>query len=160
MSQVAAAARFRRWHLPWKERVCEEARPFSHGVVLRSPRYPGFWEYNCIRLDRPMEAAEMVRAADRELTGCAHRFVEWMIPMPGGVIGELRDRGWIANPLVFLLHDGRPLPEARVDLVDVDYDLVRELRDLWHREDFGEQRRRGRSMPRREKWPSSPRCGS
>lgn len=138
MSQVAAAAKFLRWHLPWKERVCEEARPFSHGVVFRSPRYPDFWEYNCIRLDRPMEAAEMITAADRELTGCAHRLVEWMIPMPDSVIGELRERGWMANPLVYLLHDGRPLPQARGDLVEVDYDLVRELRDLWHREDFGE----------------------
>ena len=138
MSEVAAAARFRRWHLPWKERVCEEARPFSHGVVFRSPRHPDFYEYNCIRLDRPMEAGDMIAAADRELTGCAHRFVEWMIPMPDGVIGELREQGWYADPLVFLLHDGRPLPRASGDLVEVDYDLVRELRELWHREDFGE----------------------
>ena len=77
-----AAARFRRWHVPWKERICDEAWPFSHGVVFRSRRRPDLWEYNCIRLDRPMEAGEMIAAADRELTGCAHRFVEWMIPMP------------------------------------------------------------------------------
>jgi GNAT superfamily N-acetyltransferase len=143
MSQVAAAARFRRWHLPWKERVCEEARPFSHGVVFRSPRHPDFWEYNCIRLDRPMRAGAMIAAADRELSGCAHRFVEWLVAMPDSVIGELRERGWMANPLVFLLHDRRPLPQARRELVEVDYDLVRELRDLWHREDFGEHTEAG-----------------
>src|SRR3954447_22136432 len=137
MSEVTAEARFRCWHLPWKERVCDEARPFSHGVVFRSSRHPDFWEYNCIRLDRPMEAGEMIAAADRELAGCAHRFVEWTIPMPDGVGGGLRERGWIANPLVFLLHDGRPLPQVRGELVEVDYDVVRELRDLWHREDFG-----------------------
>src|SRR3954451_13394181 len=85
-----------------------------------------------------MKAGEMVAAADRELSGCAHRFVEWTIPMPDRVVGELRERGWMANPLVFLLHDGRPLPQDRGELVEVDYDLVRELRDLWHREDFGE----------------------
>ena len=138
MSEVTAWERFRRWQLHWKERVCEEARPFSHGVVFRSPRHPDFWEYNCLRLDRPMEAGEMVAAADRELSACAHRFVEWTIPMPDNVVGELRERGWMANPLVFLLHDGRPLPQARGELVEVDYDVVRELRDLWHREDFGE----------------------
>src|SRR4051812_45506186 len=82
------------------------------------------------RLDQPMEAAEMIAAADRELSGCAHRFVEWMIPMPDSVVGELRERGWMANPLVFLLHDGRPLRQVRGELVEVDYDLVRELRDL------------------------------
>jgi GNAT superfamily N-acetyltransferase len=44
----------------------------------------------------------------------------------------------MANPLVFLLHDGSALPQARRELIEVDYDVVRELRDLWHREDFGE----------------------
>ena len=138
MCQVAAAARFRRWHLPWKARVCEEARPFSHGVVFRSSRYPDFWDYNCIRLDRPMDAGEMIAAADRELADCAHRFVEWTIAMPDRVVDELREHGWMATPLVYLLHDRRPVPRALGDLVEVDYDQVRELRDLWHREDFGD----------------------
>lgn len=138
MSDVTAEERFRRWHLPWKKRVCEEVRPFSHGTVFRSPRHPDFWDYNCIRLDRPMEADEMIAAADRELVGCAHRLVEWMIPMPHGVANDLRKRGWMAKPLVFMLHDGRALPEGRRELVEVDYDVVRELRDIWHREDFGE----------------------
>jgi GNAT superfamily N-acetyltransferase len=138
MSEVTAEERFRLWHLPWKERVCEDVRVFSHGTVFRSSRHPDYWEYNCLRLDRPMEAGDMVAAADRELAGCAHRFVEWMIPMPDGVVGELRERGWIANPLIFLLHDGRTLPEVRDELIEVDYDVVRELRDIWHREDFGQ----------------------
>jgi len=138
VSEVTAEERFRHWHLQWKERVCEEVRPFSHGTVLRSPRHPDFWEYNCIRLERPMEAGEMIAAADRELVGCAHRLVEWMIPMPDHTVGELRRRGWMASPLIFLLHDGRALPEDAHELVDVDYVVVRELRDIWHREDFGE----------------------
>jgi GNAT superfamily N-acetyltransferase len=138
MSGLTFEERFRRWQLPWKERVCEEVRPFSHGTVFRSPRHPDFWEYNCIRLDRPMDAGEMIAAADRELADCAHRYVEWMIPMPDRVVGELRETGWIANPLIFMLHDGRVPPEGRGELVEVDYDAVRELRDIWHREDFGE----------------------
>jgi GNAT superfamily N-acetyltransferase len=60
-----------------------------------------------------------------------------MIPMPDRVVGELREWGWIANPLVFMLHDGRVAPEGRGEVVEVDYDAVRELRDIWHREDFG-----------------------
>jgi ribosomal protein S18 acetylase RimI-like enzyme len=138
MPRVTAEEVFRRWHLTWKERVCAEVRPFSSGTVFRSPRHPDIWEYNCIRLDRPMHAGEMIAAADRELVGCAHRLVEWMIPMPDGVAGELRERGWIATPLVFMLHGGRVPPEGRGELVEVDYDAVRELRDMWHREDFGE----------------------
>jgi GNAT superfamily N-acetyltransferase len=85
-----------------------------------------------------MDAGEMIAAADRELVGCAHRFVEWLIPMSDRVVGELRERGWIANPLVFMLHDGPVTPQSRAELVEVDYDAVRELRDIWHREDFGE----------------------
>src|SRR4051794_22766251 len=105
---------------------------------LPQPALPRLWEYNCIRLDRTMEAGEMIAAAERELTGCAHRFVEWTIPMPDSVAGELRERGGVGHPLVFLLPDGRPLAQAHSELVEVDYDVVRELRDLWHREDFGE----------------------
>src|SRR5436305_10378935 len=85
-----------------------------------------------------MDAGEMIAAADRELADCALRYVEWMIPMPDRVVGELRETGWIANPLIFMLHDGRVPPEGRRELVEVDYDALRELRDIWHREDFGE----------------------
>ena len=138
VSDVAAEERFRRWHLPFKERVCEEVRPFSHGKVFRSPRHPDYWEYNCIRVEWPMDASEMIAAADRELVGCAHRLVEWVIPMPDSVVGELRERGWMANPLIFMLHDGRPLAEGHGELVAVDYRAVRELRDIWHRDGFGE----------------------
>jgi GNAT superfamily N-acetyltransferase len=143
MSGFEAERRFRRWHVPWKGRVCEEVRQFSHGTVFRSPRHPDFWEYNCIRLDRPMKASEMIVAADRELVGCAHRFADWMMPMPDGVVGDLRERGWIANPLIFMLHDGHPPAEGGGDLVEVEYDAVRELRSIWHREDFGEHTETG-----------------
>jgi len=138
MASVAAEERFRRWHLPWKERVCGEVTPFSHGTVFRSLRYSDYWEYNCIRLDRRMTASEMIAVADRELVGCAHRLVEWMIPMPAGVVGDLRERGWIVTPLIFMLHDGRAVHGGRGAIGEVDYDAVRELRDIWHREDFGE----------------------
>lgn len=138
MSGLAAEERFRDWHVPWKERLCEEVRPFSHGMVLRSRRLPDYWEYNCIRLDRPMEAREMIAAADRELADCAHRFVEWMVPMPEPLVAELREKGWMANPLVYMLHDGRVPVEGSGALEEVDYDAVRELREIWHREDFGD----------------------
>jgi ribosomal protein S18 acetylase RimI-like enzyme len=138
MADVTAEEAFRRWYVPWKERVCDEVRPFSHGRVLRSRRHPEFWEYNCLRLDEPMDADELIAAADRELADCAHRLVEWMIPMPDGVVRALRDRGWIANPLIYMRHDGRPVPQAGRELVEVDFDAVLELREIWHREDFGD----------------------
>jgi GNAT superfamily N-acetyltransferase len=137
VADVTAEERFRRWYVPWKGRVCDEVRPFSHGTVFRSARHPDFWEYNCIRLDRPMAAATMIASANRELSDCRHRFVEWMIPMPYGVVVELRERGWMAIPFICMLHDGRLQPEGRGKLIEVDYDFVRELSDIWSREDFG-----------------------
>jgi GNAT superfamily N-acetyltransferase len=138
MALLTAEEAFWRWYLPWKERICDEVRPFSHGTVFRSRRYPDFWEYNCLRLDRPMEAGELITAADHELAGCAHRFVEWMIPMPDGVVRDLRDRGWMANPLIYMLHDGRAVPKSGCEFAEVDFNAVLELRDIWHREDFGD----------------------
>jgi ribosomal protein S18 acetylase RimI-like enzyme len=138
MSKVTGGERFRRWHMPWKERVCAEVRPFSHGTVFRSPRHAHFWELNCVRLERGVTAEEMIAVADRELAGCPHRLVEWLVPMPDGVVTELRQRGWMANPLIFMLHDGRVPADGRHEVVEVDYDSVRELRDMWHREDFGD----------------------
>jgi len=136
---VCAEQRFRSWHLPWKEQVCDEVKHFSHGAVLRSPRHPDFWEYNCVRLERPMEASEMVAVCDRELGDCAHRLAEWTIPMPDRVVAALRQRGWMANPVIFMLHDGRAVPAGDAELAEADYDAVRELRDIWLREDFGER---------------------
>lgn len=136
MAEPTPEEAFRRWHLPWKERVCDEVRPIATGIVLRSRRRPDFWEYNCVRLDRPIEAEEMIAVADRELAGCAHRFVEWLTPIPDGVVRDLRERGWMVTPLIYMLHDGRALPNGRSALVEVDYNAVSELREIWLREDF------------------------
>jgi ribosomal protein S18 acetylase RimI-like enzyme len=129
---------FRHWYGPWKERVCEESWPFSHGIVFRSRRLPDYWEYNCLRLEKPVRADQMVAFADRELADCAHRLVEWMTPMPDEVVSDLRGLGWMVTPLIFMLHAGDASRVELPELVEVDYDQVRELRDIWHREDFGE----------------------
>lgn len=85
-----------------------------------------------------MAAQEMVEAADRELAECPHRFAEWLVPMPDDVADQLRTRGWIVTPLVYMLHDGRALPASDEQLAEVEYDAVRHLREAWHREDFGD----------------------
>jgi hypothetical protein len=135
---VTAEEAFRRWYVPWKYRICDEVSPFSHGTVLRSRRYPDVWEYNCLRLNRPMETGDLIAVADREFAGCAHRLVEWLVPMPDRVVRELREQGWMADPLIYMRHDGRMVLEVRRELVEVEYDAVLELRHLWHREDFGD----------------------
>jgi len=35
------------------------------------------------------------------------------------------------------------VPKGRSEVVEVHYDAVRELREIWHREDFGEQTETG-----------------
>ena len=131
-----AQERFLAWERAWKQRVCDQVTPFSHGDVFKSQRYPDYWSFNCIQLARPMAAQEMIDAADRELADCRHRFAEWMVPMPDEVGAELAGRGWIVTPLVYMLHDGRELDEGDEELAEVDYGAVRHLREAWHREDF------------------------
>ena len=65
----------------------------------------------------------------------------------------------MVTPLIFMLHDGRTLPQpCRDELTEVDYDEVRQLRDIWHREDFGEHASRMRFTRRLGRWPSSRMC--
>jgi GNAT superfamily N-acetyltransferase len=137
---VAIEEEFRHWHLPAKERLCEVVRPFSHGMVLRHSRYPDFWDYNCIRLDRPMAAGEMIEAADQALADCRHRLAEWTVPIPAEVASELSEHGWMVWPQIYMVHTGPPptIPALDAELIEIDYDAVHELREIWHREDFGE----------------------
>jgi GNAT superfamily N-acetyltransferase len=44
----------------------------------------------------------------------------------------------MAKPMIYMCHDGSSIPEDPSELVEVDYDAVRELRDIWHHEDFGD----------------------
>jgi ribosomal protein S18 acetylase RimI-like enzyme len=134
-----AEARFLGWHRTWKRRVCDQVTLFSHGQVYRSARYPDYWSYNCIEVERPMSAQEMVEAADHQLADCPHRFAEWVVPMPEEVISELRARDWIVMPLIYMLHDGRELSVGEEQFAEVEYDAVRGLRELWHDEDFGDR---------------------
>jgi len=113
--------------------------PFSHGQVYRSRRYSDYWTFNCIQVQRPMAAQAMVEAADGALADCRHRFAEWVVPMPGDVVTELRAREWIVTPLVYMLHDGRALADGEKQFTEVEYDAVRHLREEWHREDFGDR---------------------
>lgn len=116
--------------------MAEEVLPFSHGTAFLSPSRPDYWEYNCIRIERPIDAEGAIAATDVLLADCRHRLIEWAIPMEEEVVVAFRQRGWMADPLVYMLHDGRAVSDTREGLVDVDYAAVRELRDLWHREDF------------------------
>ena len=41
-----------------------------------------------------MEPGDLIAVADREFADCAHRLVEWLVPMPDRVVRELREQGW------------------------------------------------------------------
>ena len=135
---MTAEEAFPHWYVPWKKRVCDEVSPSSHGTVLRSRRYPDFWEVTASGWTGRWRRLSSARSPTASWPDCAHRLVESMVPMPDGVVRELRQRGWMASPLMYVRHDGRAVLEDPHELVEVDYAAVRELRDIWHREDVGD----------------------
>ena len=75
---MSTSARARAWHHAAQARVCDVARPWAHGTILRATRYPGYWDYNVVRVeeDPPMEAEELAAFADEALAGLEHRRID------------------------------------------------------------------------------------
>ena len=141
MSASAAdqAARARAWVHASQALVCDIIEPWEHGTVVRTTRYPSYWDYNVVRVEDDAEigADELVRFADEALAGLAHRRVGFEVVSSGERIrGELEALGWKVTRLVWMLHAG-PAPAAPgLDVEQVHPDAVRHLRVAWHAEDF------------------------
>jgi ribosomal protein S18 acetylase RimI-like enzyme len=136
-----AAARARAWLRAAEASVCDVIEPWEHGHVLRATRYPAYFDFNNVRVERDadLSARELARIADGALEGLAHRRVD---VEPPGMAERLRpgfvELGWQGERLVWMRHDGRR-PEGYPPAVEqVAYDAVRHLRVTWLSEDFPE----------------------
>jgi GNAT superfamily N-acetyltransferase len=136
---AADEARARAWVHDSQAAVCDVIEPWEHGTVVRTTRYPSYWDYNVVRVedDAVIGADELVRFADEALAGLAHRRVGFEVMSAGEPIrGELEALGWKVTRLVWMLHAG-PAPGATgLDVEQVHYDAVHHLRVAWHAEDF------------------------
>lgn len=136
------AARARDWHHALHAAACDTLEPWAHGTVVRAGRYPTYYNLNVVRVeDEPeLSGAELAAFADRALAGLGHRRLDFELIGAGeSRREELLRLGWKATKLVWMSHQ-RPLPGAgpEIEVEEVPYEAVDELRRRWHLEDFPE----------------------
>jgi ribosomal protein S18 acetylase RimI-like enzyme len=113
--------------------------PWEDGTVVRATRFPDYWDYNVVRVERDtaMSADALVAFADEALAGLAHRRVDFEL---ADAAAPLRPRlealGWRTTRLVWMRHEADPPPGPEVPVEEVPYDAVHDLRLAWQREDF------------------------
>ena len=61
------ASRARAWRDGAHARICDVLEPWEHGTVRRAARYPGYYDYNAVRVDGDpqMSIEELIGVADR-----------------------------------------------------------------------------------------------
>jgi ribosomal protein S18 acetylase RimI-like enzyme len=135
-----APARARAWLHEVHAAVCDVFEPWEFGTVLRATRYPSYFDFNVVRIEREpeMSVEALVAFADEALAEHAHRRIDFE---PSHVAEPLRKRfapyGYASERLVWMRHDAaRPdLPDG-IAVEEVPYDTARPLRARWFAEDF------------------------
>jgi GNAT superfamily N-acetyltransferase len=128
----------RAWHHAEQQAVCDVLEPWAHGTILRATRYPNYFAYNLVRVERDprMSVDELASFADHVLAGFAHRRIDVEdITAAESVRAALEAKGWKAMRLLWMRHRA-PLPAGpQVTVEQVSYDAVNALRVAWHHEE-------------------------
>jgi GNAT superfamily N-acetyltransferase len=107
--------------------------------VARASRYPGYYDFNALVVERPtgMDARALAAVADEHLAGLGHRRIEFEAEDEAQRLAEgFRRLGWRTYRLVSLRFAGELPAPGEVAVVEVPYDAVDSLRRAWHEEDF------------------------
>ena len=133
------AERARDWRHAAHAAVCDVLEPWAHGTVARATRYPSYYDFNVVRVERDpaMSVDELIAFADTALSGLEHRRLDFeLADVAQPLRAQFEQRGWRTDRLVWMHHDV-PLPHAPDASVEaVPYDAVHELRVAWFEEDF------------------------
>jgi ribosomal protein S18 acetylase RimI-like enzyme len=138
-SSTGVAARARAWRHATHAAVCDALEPWAHGTVARATRYPGYYDFNVVRVedDAELRVDELVAFADEALAGLEHRRVDFeVVESADRLRGDFEAKGWRATRLVWMRHEVPPAAPAELDVEEVPYDAVHDLRVAWHEEDF------------------------
>ena len=98
---MSAEERARAWRHGQHEAVCDVLEPWEHGTVVRATRYPFYWDFNAVRVERDpgMEAAALAAVADEHLADAAHRRVDVdILERRGAAPAGLRGHGVEGEP--------------------------------------------------------------
>ena len=117
--------------------MCDVAQAWEYGTVWRASRFPDYWFYNLVRVERrcALSALELVGVADQGLAGLAHRCLDFDTD-PGDLRGEFEALGWRSLRLVVMRHEHTAGLAADHEVEKVPYEAVRALRVAWHAEEF------------------------
>lgn len=132
--------RGRAWRHGTHGAICDTIEPWEHGTVVRASRYPTYYDFNLVRVERDpgMSADELMAFADVALAGLDHRRFDFeAIDTADRLRGEFETAGWRTTRLLWMRHEqptAPPGPEIAVE--EVPYDAVHALRLAWDREDF------------------------
>ena len=133
--------RARRWRRGDLESVCDVVEPWEHGIVMKAPRYPTYYDYNvvCVEGDPGLGADELIAVADELLGEYEHRRLDFTNVDAGErVRADLAAASWEATRLLWMRHSGELPPGPSLPVEEVDYDAVLPLRIAWHNEDFAD----------------------
>jgi len=132
--------RARAWRNAAHTAICDVIEPWEHGTIVRSTRYPSYYDFNLLRVEdaEPIAADALAERADQALAGMGHRRVTFdhlnsAEPLRAG----FEAAGWKVMRLLWLRHEGPlPAPDHTHEVQAVPYDAVEHLRRAWHDEDF------------------------
>ncbi len=133
--------RARDWRRAQLTSVCDVVEPWEHGTVMRATRYPSYYDFNVVLVDGDpgMSAEELVAVADERLAGLEHRRLDFELVEAGDrVRGDLEAGQFEATRLLWMRHSGSLPPGPGLEVEEVDYDAIVDLRRAWHAEDFPE----------------------
>ena len=133
------ADRARAWRRAALEAVCDRVEPWEHGTVMRVSRYPSYYDFNVVWVDGDpgLSADELIAVADAELAGLDHRRLDFELAEAAErVRTELEAARWEATRLAWMRHTEPLPPGPAVEVEEVEYDEVLDLRVGWHGQDF------------------------
>ncbi len=132
-------ARARAWRDASHVAVCDALTPWAGGTVVRASRYPTYWYYNAVRVERDtgMSCAELIAFADEALDGLAHRKIDFDdVAQAERLRGEFDAADWQSRRLVLMRHETATSLSSPHTVEEVPFDATEPLRVAWHNEDF------------------------
>jgi GNAT superfamily N-acetyltransferase len=116
--------------------------PWEHGTVVRASRYPSYFDYNavCVERDAGLDVGALESVADEALAGLAHRRLDFDLSASAQPLRASFERnGWLTTRLLWMRLATAPAPVSLALVREVPYEAVEQLRAIWHCEDFPEQ---------------------
>ncbi len=102
------SARALHWQHSRHEAICDRIEPWAHGTVVRATEYPGYHDFNVVRVeeDPGMGVEELAAFADEALGGLAHRRLDFeLISVAESMRSSFEEIGWNSRRLLLMRHE-------------------------------------------------------